>query len=161
MYTTTALILGLPTARQARRIRAQESSKCYYLPGLNDWVFQKVAERGSTNPLQNGMDGTPIYYPHNRKKWQRGSIIELYRDQYLVGKEFPPDIFLWPSPTDLLQPTTMQGVHGYILQVRCDHSLAAEAYSFNHNWGVCCHTVLIFLQKCLRSKNMQQDITTL
>ena len=120
MYTTTAPLLGLPTVRQARRIRAHESSECHYLPGLNDWVFEKVSKRENTKPLQNGMDGTRII-----------RTIELYRDKYLVGKQFPPDVRLWPSATDLMQSTTMQEVQDYILQVRCEHAYAAEAYSFN------------------------------
>ncbi len=120
MYTTTAPLLGLPTARQAQRIRAKESSGCHYMPGLNSWAFQKVSEREKTKPLQNGMDGTRIIH-----------TIELYRDQYLVGKAFPQDVRLWPSHTDLLRPASMKEVQNYILQVRHEHAYGAEAYSFN------------------------------
>ena len=28
-------------------------------------------------------------------------VIELYLDQYLVGKEFSPDVRYWPSPDEL------------------------------------------------------------
>ena len=39
MYTTTAPLLGLPEARQARRIHSRDLADHYYLPGINDWGF--------------------------------------------------------------------------------------------------------------------------
>ena len=57
LYTTTALILGLPLARQTRRIRASDKSGFSYMPGLNEWAFHIVAER-KLRPIQNNMDGT-------------------------------------------------------------------------------------------------------
>lgn len=45
MYTTTAPMLGLPSARQARRIRAKESAERFYLPGLNGpWILYAVGK---------------------------------------------------------------------------------------------------------------------
>lgn len=35
MYTTIAPMMGLPLHRQAKRIRAKESSTHIYMPGLN------------------------------------------------------------------------------------------------------------------------------
>ena len=35
LYTTTAPMLGLPSARQARRISTKEIGDQYYLPGIN------------------------------------------------------------------------------------------------------------------------------
>ena len=59
LYTTTAPMLGLPSARQARRINAKEISDQYYLPGINSWAFDLAASR-EPRPLQNGMDGTRV-----------------------------------------------------------------------------------------------------
>ena len=80
MYTTIAPILGLPNARQARKVRAKETAKHHYLPGINDWAIALAATR-EPRPIQNSMDGTRVI-----------RIIELYLDQYLVGKEFSPDV---------------------------------------------------------------------
>ena len=85
LYTTTAPILGLPSARQARRIRAKDLEGAVYLPGLNQWAFDIAAKR-ECRPLQNGMDGTRIT-----------RVIELYQDQYLVGKAFPSDVRNCPN----------------------------------------------------------------
>ena len=59
MYTTTAPILSLPCARQAQKIRSKEAFNQHYLPGLNDWAFER-ASKSEVRPLQNGMDGTRI-----------------------------------------------------------------------------------------------------
>ncbi len=53
------------------------------MPGLNNWVFEKVSLRPEIRPLQNGMDGTRII-----------RVIELYHKQYLVGEEFNSDVRL-------------------------------------------------------------------
>lgn len=50
-------MLGLPSARQARRICAKEIGDQYYLPGINGWVLDLASCR-EARPLQNGMDGT-------------------------------------------------------------------------------------------------------
>ena len=119
MYTTTAPMLGLPSARQARRIRAKESAERFYLPGLNGWAMDIACSR-EVKPLQNGMDGTRII-----------CIIELYQVKYLVGKEFPSDVRLWPSINDLDQAVDWQQIQDYVLSVRHKKQYAAEAYSFN------------------------------
>lgn len=85
MYTTLAPILGLPNSRQARKVRAKETTKRHYLPGINDWAVELAASR-ELRPIQNSMDGTRVI-----------RVIELYLDQYLVGKEFSPDVRCWPS----------------------------------------------------------------
>ena len=41
MYTITAPIMGLPCARQAKRITAKERDSTHNLPGLNEWAFEK------------------------------------------------------------------------------------------------------------------------
>ena len=66
MYTTLAHILGLPNARQARKIRAKETTRHHYLPGINDWAVALVASR-ELRPIQNSMDGTRVI-----------RVIELY-----------------------------------------------------------------------------------
>ena len=91
LYTTTAPMLGLPSVRQARRIRSKEMDSQYYLPGINDWALEMAANH-ELRPLQNGMDGTRII-----------RIVELYHDQYLVGKAFPPDVRCFLSPEKLDQ----------------------------------------------------------
>ena len=50
------------------------------MPGINGWAIRKAARRENM-PLQNSMDGTRVI-----------RAIELYRDYYLVGQEFPPDV---------------------------------------------------------------------
>lgn len=44
LYTITAPLLGLPSARQAQKIRAKDLAK-YYLPGINDWALEIVARQ--------------------------------------------------------------------------------------------------------------------
>ena len=119
MYTTTAPLLGLPKVRQARRIRSKDSSDHYYIPGINDWALQLVASQ-EHRPLQNGMDGTRVV-----------RIIDSYRDKYLVGKSFPPDVRCFPSPENLDQALNWEQVHQYVLSVRSEKTYASEAYSFN------------------------------
>ena len=118
MYTTTAPLLGLPSARQARRIRAKEVGVNHYLPGFNEWAIDIASKRPVCKPIQNGMDGTRII-----------RMVELYLDKYLVGKEFPPDVRLFKD--QLVEVTTMAEVQTHILEVRRNNSYAAEAYSFN------------------------------
>ena len=116
MYSTTAPILGLPSARQARKIRAKNAN-CY-LPGLNDWAFEKTSKRNKLKPLQNGMDGTRVI-----------RTVELYLDQYLVGEMFPADVRLFP--TQLIEATTPQEIQAHVYEVRKNNAYGAEAYSFN------------------------------
>ena len=89
MYTTIAPILGLPNTRQARKVRAKETAKHHYLRGINDRAIALAATR-EPRPIQNSMDGTRVI-----------RILELYLDQYLVGKEFSPDVRCWPTPDEL------------------------------------------------------------
>ena len=119
IYTTTAPLLGLPKIRQTRRIRSEDSSDHYYIPGINVWALQLVASR-EHRPLQNGMDGTRVV-----------RIIDLYRDKYLVGKSFPPDVRCFPSPENVDQVLNWEQVHQYVLSVRSEKTFASEAYSFN------------------------------
>ena len=118
MYTYTAPLLGLPSARQARRIRSKDIGNHFYLPGINEWALDKVSQQ-EHRPLQNGMDGTRVI-----------RIVELYRDQYLVGKAFPPDVCSFPSP-DQMQAINWQQTQDHVLQVRNQGAYAAGAYSFN------------------------------
>ena len=118
MYSTTAPLLGLPCARQARKIRAQHVH-CY-LPGLNDWAFEKISKRSKLKPLQNGMDGTRVI-----------RTIELYLNKYLVGKMYPPDVRLFSEQLANSEATTPQQIQTYIYNVRKSRAYGAEAYSFN------------------------------
>ena len=104
MYTTTASILGLPCARQAWKIRSKEAFNQHYLPGINDWAFEKASKR-EVRPLQNGMDGTRIF-----------RVVELYLDEYLVGEQFSPDVRLWPDKP--IQALSWQQIQGHVLQVK-------------------------------------------
>lgn len=118
MYTTTAPLLGLPSVRQARKIRSADIGDKFYLPGLNSWAFQTVSTRAELRPLQNGMDGTRVI-----------RAIELYQDKYLVGKEFPPDVRLFGA--QLVVADSMSQAQTFILKVREENSYAAEAYTYN------------------------------
>ena len=123
MYTTTAPLLGLPSERQARRLRMKETKAHHYLPGLNRWAFEKAQQNASNacKPLQIGMDGTRVI-----------RTVELYLDQFLVGKEFPPDVHLHTqahASSDITNMTN-QDVQKYIFEVRQSNIFASEAYSF-------------------------------
>ena len=122
MYTITAPIMGLPCARQAKRITAKERDSTHYLPGLNEWAFEKIKNINvKRKPLQNGMDGTRVV-----------RTIELYLGKYLIGKAFPPDIRLFPD-CDKYDISTMtnEDIQRYIFTVRKNDQYAPEAYSFN------------------------------
>ena len=118
LYTSTAPLLGLPCARQARKIRSSDLKNNCYMPGLNNWAFESVSSRQELRPLQNGMDGTRVI-----------RIIELYRQQYLVGEEFSPNVRLFPH--QVVDASQVANIQNYILQVRLNKAYAAEAYSFN------------------------------
>ncbi len=55
-------------------------------------------------------------------------VVELYRDQYLVGKAFPPDVRCFPPPQEAI---SWQQIQDHVLEVREKKAYAAEAYSFN------------------------------
>lgn len=112
-------MLGLPKSRQARAIRSALSGEKHYLPGINDWAIEKAASR-IKRPIQNGMDGTRVI-----------RSVELYLDKYLLGEEFPPDVRLFPSESDLPTADSMENVKDHVLHVRQHGLYAAEAYSFN------------------------------
>ena len=88
------------------------------MPGLNDWAFDKVASRSEMRPLQNGMDGTRII-----------RVVELYRQQYLVGEEFHPDVRLFDE--QITKADDIACIQSYILDVRERNAYAAEAYTYN------------------------------
>ena len=119
LYTTTAPLLGLPSVRQARKICAKDIGDQYYLPGINDWALD-LAMQNERRPLQNGMDGTRVI-----------RVVELYRDEYLVGKAFPPDVRCFPSMNELDRAVSWQQIQNHVLDVREKKAYAAEAYSFN------------------------------
>ena len=43
MYSTIALMMALPAARQVKRLCAKDLYGSTYMPGLNDWAFSKGA----------------------------------------------------------------------------------------------------------------------
>ena len=63
----------------------KETKAHHYLSGLNEWAVEKAQQNANNacKPLQIGMDGTRVM-----------RTVELYLDQFLVGKEFPPDVRL-------------------------------------------------------------------
>ena len=102
----------------------KETKAHHYLSGLNNWAFEKAQQNANNacKPLQIGMDGTRII-----------RTVELYLDQFLVGKEFPPDVRLHAqahASTDVTNMTN-QDVQKYIFEVRQSNAYASEAYSFN------------------------------
>ena len=58
-------------------------------------------------------------------------IVELYRDQYLLGEEFPADVRYYPTESQLPIMQDPKQVETYILTVRKNNQYAAEAYSLN------------------------------
>lgn len=119
MYSTVAPMMGLPLARQTKRLRAKDLKGSCYLPGLNDWAIREGAKH--CTPYQNSMDGTRVV-----------RTIELYNDKYLVGESFSPDVRAWPSQsTELPVAKSWEQVRDYVLSVRKHSKYAAEAYSFD------------------------------
>ena len=106
LYTTSAPMLGLPSVRQAWRICAKEIGDQYYLPGINGWTLDLASCR-EPRPLQNGMDGTRII-----------RVVELYRDQFLVGKAFPRNVHCFPSAEQLDEAVSWQQVQEHVMAVR-------------------------------------------
>ena len=117
LYSTLAPMMGLPSHRQAQKIRSKDIGTNVYLPGLNNWAFDMMSLQAAT-PIQISMDGTRIV-----------RIIELYKDKYLVGESFSPDVRKWPEPKNLPGIDEWDSIHSYISTVRSRGNLAAEAYS--------------------------------
>ena len=118
-YNELSPILGLPCLRQAQRTKRKLLEEQMFMPGINEWALEMVAER-EKRPLQNSMDGTRII-----------RAVELYAETYLVGEEFPTDVRCYPDSADL---PTFQGakeVFEYISKVRTNDLYAAEAYSID------------------------------
>ena len=125
MYTTTATLLDLPSERQACLLRMKETKAHHYLPGLNNWGFEKP------NKMQ------VKHVNHCKLEWTEQEelvrTVELYLDQFLVGKEFLPDVRLHAqahASSDITNMTN-QDVQKYIFEVRQSNAYASEAYSFN------------------------------
>lgn len=89
----------------------------YILQGLNEWAFKKISQQKKA-PIQISMDGTRII-----------CIIELYKDKYLVGESFSPDVRKWPKPDDLPTVNQWHTIHDYISAVRTSGKLVAEAHN--------------------------------
>ena len=79
----------MPSVRQAQKIRSKSLNEQNYMPGINSWALKKASERKRV-PLQNSMDGTRII-----------RAVELYRNEYLVGEEFPADVRCYPTESQL------------------------------------------------------------
>lgn len=118
-YKELAPLLGLPSVRQAQKIRSKSSNEEHYMPGINSWAIQKASGRRKV-PLQNSMDGTRVI-----------RAVELYRDRYLVGEEFPADVRYYPKESQLPILQDPKQLENYILTVRKNNQYAAEAYSLN------------------------------
>ena len=116
MYTTTAPLLGLSTARQARKIRAKDLSAQHYLPGINKWPLEKLATRTVVKPLQNGMDGTRII-----------RTLDLYLEKFIVGRQYPPDVRLFSEQLYEV-PSNPRELHDYVIKTRQNGDYASEAY---------------------------------
>lgn len=55
-------------------------------------------------------------------------VVELYRDEYLIGKAFPPDVHSFPSMDELDRAVTWQQIQDHVLEVGEKKAYAAEAY---------------------------------
>ena len=114
MYTITAPIMGHPCARQAKRIKAKDRDSI-------EWALKKIRLNTNRKPLQNGMDSTRVV-----------RSIELYLGRYLIGKEFPPDVRLFPKHDECdISIMSNEDTQWYIFSVRKNDEYAAEAYLFN------------------------------
>ena len=121
MYTTTAPLLGLPTFRQAKKIRAKDILDDFYMPGINKWALQKLCQREVLKPLQNGMDETRII-----------RTLDLYRNKYIVGRQYPPDVRLFSQQVfEIPQSFGTSALNDYVMETRQSKGYAAEAYSIN------------------------------
>ena len=120
LYSTIAPMMGLPLHRQAQRIKAKDIVGNTYMPGLNCWAFEMASMR-EVKPLQVSMDGTRVV-----------RIIELYKDEFLVGESFSPDVRQYPSIEELPTISDWKSVQSYITSVRSNGTrLAAEAYTID------------------------------
>ena len=119
MYKELAPLLGLPSVRQAQKIRSKSLNEQNYMPGINSWALQKASERKKI-PLQNSMDSTRII-----------RTVELYWNEYLVDEEFPADVQYYPTDSQLPTIQDPKQVESYILSVQKNNRYAAEAYSLN------------------------------
>lgn len=118
-YNELSLILGLPYLRQVQKIKRKLLEDHMFMPGINEWALEKIAQR-EKRPLQNSMDGTCVI-----------CAVELYANTYLVGEEFPTDVRRYPDAANL---PTFQGakeLFQYISKVRANDLYAAEAYSID------------------------------
>ena len=52
-------LLGLPCLREVQKIKRKLLDEEIYIPGINEWVLQKISQRDK-RPIQNSMDGTHI-----------------------------------------------------------------------------------------------------
>ncbi len=121
MYSTVAPMMGLPLARQARKVRTQDLQRncSTFFTGLNDWSFKAASER-EVRPLHNSMDGTRVV-----------RTIELYSNECLLRKAFPPDVRQFPNGQKLPGAGSWEQIQEYILPVRVGRRYAAEVYSFD------------------------------
>lgn len=118
-FKELAPLLGLPSVRQTQKIRSKSSDGEHYMSGINNWAIQKASTRRKV-PLQNSMDGTRVI-----------CAVELYRDQYLLGEDFPADVRYYPTESQLPVIQDRKQVENYIVAVRRNNQYAAEAYSLN------------------------------
>jgi len=80
--------------------------------------FKLASEK--CKPFHNSMDGTRVI-----------RAIELYENEYLVGKSFPADVRSFPESHSLPKFESREQVQKYVLSVREKGSYAAEAYSLD------------------------------
>jgi len=118
-YNELSPLLGLPCLRQVQKIKRKLLDEEIYMPGINEWVLQKISQRDK-RPIQNSMDGTRII-----------RTIELYDNKYLVGEEFPPEIRKHPTPSHLPTFQSPKQTAEYIFTVHSKGLYAAEAYTMD------------------------------
>ena len=118
-YNEISPLLGLPCLRQVQKIKRKLLEDEIYLPGINEWALQKLSQC-EKQPLKNSMDGTRII-----------RTIELYDNKYLVGEEFPADIWMHPTPSCLQTFQNPKQTAEYIFIVNAKGLYVAEAYSMD------------------------------
>ena len=94
-----------------------------YMPGINKWPLQRLANREVIRPLQSGIDGTRVV-----------RTLDLYCNKYLVGRQFPPDVRLFSQQFfDIPDSISLSTLNDYVMETRqCKgRGYAAEDYSIN------------------------------
>jgi len=56
--------------------------------------------------------------------------LDLYLGQYIVGRQYPPDVMLFAEQLSLV-PANLSDLNDYVMETRQKGACSSEAYSFN------------------------------